>query len=236
MSRIIFKETYCVVIPSFIKVSIHKHPFLHLFIGDLNTNIETLEGKLNGSIICVNSNEKHKLNENHRISCFLLIENHSTISNNLREMYLKGKPYAILKNPLIEKNNISEMKDEEVIYYVEEMLTSLSIVSLEVKDKDERIEVLTKEIQSGSWLNYSVKKLAKVSNLSESRLTHLFKEQMGISLKGYMVLRRMEYAYKLVLLGKSITFASMEAGFATPAHLAYTCKKLTGISIREVLR
>ncbi len=59
---------------------------------------------------------------------------------------------------------------------------------------------------------------------------------MGVSLKGYLIIARLKYAYKLVIEGKSKTYASMEAGFATPAHLAYICKKQMGISISDVLK
>ena len=50
------------------------------------------------------------------------------------------------------------------------------------------------------------------------------------------MIARLKYAYKLVMEGKSKTFASFEAGFAGPAHLAYVCKKQMGISITDVLK
>lgn len=72
--------------------------------------------------------------------------------------------------------------------------------------------------------------------LSESRLTHLFKENAGISLKSYLVIRRLEKAYRFITSGGRMTRAAHESGFASSAHLAYTCKKLTGISVSEVLK
>ena len=33
MSRIIFQESYIVVVPTFDKTATHKHPFMHLFFG-----------------------------------------------------------------------------------------------------------------------------------------------------------------------------------------------------------
>ena len=46
----------------------------------------------------------------------------------------------------------------------------------------------------------------------------------------------MEHAYRFVSLGGKITQAAMESGFASSAHLAYTCKTLTGVSISDVLK
>jgi AraC-like DNA-binding protein len=64
----------------------------------------------------------------------------------------------------------------------------------------------------------------------------LFKEEVGISLKSYILIRRMEKAYKFVTAGGKVTQAAMESGFSSSAHLAYSCKTLTGISITEVLK
>lgn len=49
-------------------------------------------------------------------------------------------------------------------------------------------------------------------------------------------MRRMEYAYRLISTGSKITWAAQESGFSSSAHLAYTCKKLTGVSITDVLK
>ncbi|MGN0386748.1 MAG: helix-turn-helix transcriptional regulator [Lachnospiraceae bacterium] len=102
--------------------------------------------------------------------------------------------------------------------------------------KDERVEQVISNFISGEWLNYSVRKLADAVFLSESRLTHLFKEEVGISLKSYILIRKMERAYRFVSSGEKITHAAQKGGFASSAHLAYTCKTLTGVSITEVLK
>ncbi|WP_049762276.1 helix-turn-helix domain-containing protein [Lachnoclostridium phytofermentans] len=72
--------------------------------------------------------------------------------------------------------------------------------------------------------------------LSESRLAHLFKEETGIPLKSYIVLYALQKAYDVVFDGGSITKAAMTAGFDTPAHLAYTNKKMTGMSASGILK
>ena len=46
----------------------------------------------------------------------------------------------------------------------------------------------------------------------------------------------MRYAYELVLYGRSITYAALEAGFGSSAHLAAVCREQMGISISGVLR
>ena len=85
-------------------------------------------------------------------------------------------------------------------------------------------------------LDDKIDKIASEYGLSESRLSHAFKESAGISLKGYLTIAQLKYAYKLVTEGESKTHAALEAGFASPAHLAYICKTQMGISITDVFK
>lgn len=158
----------------------------------------------------LNSNIKHVVNEECSYDFFLLIEPTSNIAEQLTDKYLyDNNYYAITEN----------------------MDISIECTSI----KDARIAQVISKIISGEWLNYHVKEIAKSVFLSESRLTHLFKEEVGISLKSYILIRRMEHAYRLVSSGEKVTYAAMESGFASPAHLAYTCKTLTGIYMTDVL-
>lgn len=234
MSKIIFCDTYIIVLPGFTKVSSHKHPFLHIFMGE-NNNIN-VDGKLSGSgIIMLDERVSHILEDNHNNSIFLLIDNSCDIADTMREKYLSDKKLNVIYDFIFD-NSILDKSDDEIREYVENIFSTYGITNETKHIPDERIESLVKRLKSGELLDKKVTELADEMFLSESRLTHLFQDTMGISLKSYLILRRLEYAYKLVLDGKSITYASSEAGFATPAHLAYTCKKLMGISIRDVLR
>ncbi len=132
--------------------------------------------------------------------------------------------------------DLCSISDDELIQTVEHMLSELGVNSNKTKAKDERIQQIIANIVLGKWLNYSVKEIAEAVFLSESRLTHLFKEEAGVSLKSYILIRKMERAYKYVSSGGKITQAAQEAGFSSSAHLAYTCKTLTGISITDVLK
>lgn len=118
----------------------------------------------------------------------------------------------------------------------ENVLLNMGVSTENISTRDERIKQIIAQIISGEWLNYSVKEISESVFLSESRLTHLFKEEVGISLKSYILIRRMEHAYRFVSVGGKVTQAAMESGFASSAHLAYTCKTLTGISITDVLK
>lgn len=236
MSRIIFCQSYIVVMPTYNKTDIHKHPFMHLFFGGNGCKIIAEKKEIQGNIIMLNSNIKHVVNEECSYDFFLLIEPTSNIAEQLTDKYLyDNNYYAITENMEGVAKDIKSLSDEEVIQLIDNVLLNMDISIECTSIKDARIAQVISKIISGEWLNYHVKEIAKSVFLSESRLTHLFKEEVGISLKSYILIRRMEHAYRLVSSGEKVTYAAMESGFASPAHLAYTCKTLTGICMTDVL-
>lgn len=237
MSRIIFQESYIVIIPSYGKTEMHKHPMQHLFFGEYSCNVSADGKEIQGNIIFLDSNVKHVVEEGNGCDFFILIDPTSIIAEQLRERF--GNNSFCAENfhrPVNQHEKLADLQEDEVIYAAESVLLALGVNRNQTSSKDARIEQVVSNLISGEWLNYSVKKISRAAYLSESRLTHLFKEQTGVSLKSYILMRKMERAYKFVNSGGKITQAAQEAGFSSSAHLAYTCKMLTGISISDVLR
>lgn len=76
--------------------------------------------------------------------------------------------------------------------------------------------------------------IAKVSYLSVSRLAHLFKEQMGITIIDYLTSVRIERA-KQLLLGteQSCTEICFQVGYNNQSYFSRTFKELVGMSPRQ---
>ena len=237
MSSLIFQSSYIVIIPSYYKTDIHKHPFLHLFAGKKSCRITVGKENIWGNIILLDSSVRHAVEVGNNCTFFLLIDPTSIIAEQIREQYIKGGSYCNVSDEIAEiSEDIHNLPENEIIRIVENMFLAMGISTGKNNVRDERIELIISKVISGEWLSYSVKQIAEKVFLSESRLTHLFKEEAGISLKSYILIRRMEYAYRLVSTGGKITWAAQESGFSSSAHLAYTCKKLTGVSITDVLK
>ena len=102
---------------------------------------------------------------------------------------------------------------------------------------DERIQnVMTYLKTSDSISGDIIKRLCEEACLSESRLSHLFKEQMGIALGRYLVLEKMKKGYLHYRRTGNITDAALNAGFDSPSHFAATCKRMFGISFSEFIK
>ena len=59
-----------------------------------------------------------------------------------------------------------------------------------------------------------VEDIAKMCYLSVSSVSHIFKEDFGISIKKYMMQKRMIVAHQMLLAGKSVKEVSASTGFA----------------------
>ena len=80
MSRIIFQESYIVVLPSFSKTATHKHPFMHLFVGANGCKIKVEKRELQSNIIMLDSNVEHVVEDRADCDFFLLIDPTSAIA------------------------------------------------------------------------------------------------------------------------------------------------------------
>ncbi|MCR4787300.1 MAG: AraC family transcriptional regulator [Lachnospiraceae bacterium] len=126
----------------------------------------------------------------------------------------------------------------EQYYSVDEIISELnsSCITYEKVIDDKRVIEIIEKINNDTYLDKSVAEIAKLMNLSESRLEHLFSEKTGIRLKHYLLLHKLRKAYKQVCEGKSITEAAYEGGFADSSHLAVVSKRLLGISVSDVIK
>jgi AraC-like DNA-binding protein len=71
--------------------------------------------------------------------------------------------------------------------------------------------------------------------LSSSRFQHLFKECIGIPFRRYRLWSRMRLALSLSMGGTNLTFAALEAGLSSSAHLSTAFKAMFGISPSQLI-
>ncbi len=98
--------------------------------------------------------------------------------------------------------------------------------------KDERIQRCLAIIET-EQLPYQVltSRLTSEVCLSESRLSHLFKENVGISMKKHLRWSRLKHAMHFLLNERAnFTEASHQSGFFDQAHLSNAFKQFLGMS------
>jgi AraC-like DNA-binding protein len=244
MNYIIKDENNIGALSNTVKADSHKHWMLQLFMSsEDNLDVIVMGRKLSCRCIVVDINTKHNFRTGHKVHFTLLIEPTSILAIQIRRSFLKNKNYYILPD------NIAILLQEELRKLMHQINAETFNIFLNTIyssfynqdgnfEFDERVKQLFDIMYASEChpedhnLGYYACKLA----LSKSRLAHLFKEQTGIPLKSYLVLHKLKCAYDVIFDGGSITVAAMAAGFDSSAHLAYTNRKMTGMSASVILK
>jgi AraC family transcriptional regulator of arabinose operon len=95
---------------------------------------------------------------------------------------------------------------------------------------DDRIRAALKHLCDHLAETITLQDLAKVCGLSPSRLSHLFKEQVGETPLQYLEQRRIEAARDLLqMTSKSVAQVAYEVGFNNPFYFSRVYRRKTGI-------
>ncbi len=93
---------------------------------------------------------------------------------------------------------------------------------------DMRAIHVAQKIKKELPLTCSVAELGAEVGLSADRLSHLFSDKLGISIKSYILWARMRRAVELIAAGESLVVVAHDVGFSDSAHLTRTIRNFFG--------
>ncbi|TGN21163.1 AraC family transcriptional regulator [Leptospira idonii] len=96
------------------------------------------------------------------------------------------------------------------------------------KNVDERIKKIAHKIRTELPDSIRMKEIGQGFSISEDRLIRLFKENLGIPLRRYLLWVRLLTAVKVLKEGKNLTEVAHLAGFSDSAHFTRTFKENFG--------
>jgi AraC-like DNA-binding protein len=114
------------------------------------------------------------------------------------------------------------------------VLSRLRITGAATNVTDDRIQTAMEFIRAKSTEKVTCRYVADAVHLSQSRFSHLFREQVGMTFAAYLIYQRIMYVYTQMLRGRSITEAALEAGFSSSAHFADVNRRVFGISASTI--
>ena len=201
----------------------HAHPAVEIINATNGTFSLQSNGKTSQNLVfaLIDSNTEHSVEAKNCSVRLLMIESHNFEFHD----FLDRQGIA-LQNGIFHKTSFAE-KDE--------LFALTKQVALETDLKtpaDLRIAESIRFIQENKleYKNLLSELTAKVC-LSDSRLSHLFKQHIGISLKKYLVWNKLRRAITLYLREHSnLTHVSLQSGFFDQAHLTHSFKRTLGIS------
>lgn len=152
----------------------------------------------------------------------------------LPDGYFRERVYHIFLNLLNDSRNgfsfwnaLCENSVREIILLIAQRL---------VKQLDSRIEHTLQLLSLSMKEQIRIDILAATVGLSPSRLSHLFKQEMGQSILDYLNQMRLKQASLLIeQMGRTATEASLEVGFNNYTHFASLFRKVYGVSPRDFI-
>ncbi|MGF6848981.1 AraC-like DNA-binding protein [Chitinophaga sp. W3I9] len=135
----------------------------------------------------------------------------------------------ILKSYLSQNEDIL-IDPVEIEFFRENHILAFENKNLALNDMDSRIQRILDWIKANYATDrINIARLAEVAFLSESRLSHLFKKEVGTSINQYILWKKIEMAIKHALEGASLTKCAYSSGFADSSHFIKTFQKMFGI-------
>jgi AraC-like DNA-binding protein len=221
----------------------HTHHALQIEIG-LYKTFEVHHGKekLTCRSALIPPDTVHQINDCNDIQVVIYIEPESILGRKLRRLYEQGVIKELDFNfvkPFIEdlqrfSEKIHDCHEAELLLVP--ILEALSGENLSLYELDERIKKVIDICKTSPGKKIPTKVLAKKVGLSEGRLIHLFKDQVGVSIRRYLLWERLSDALKHLFKGGSFTEAAHQAGFADSAHLSRTYRNMYGNSLYDLVR
>jgi len=101
---------------------------------------------------------------------------------------------------------------------------------------DERVTKVLAAIHTSDELRISIEDAAAMAFLSASRFAHLFKQQVGLPFRRYMLWRKLTRAMLVIGRERTISTAAHEADFSDAAHLTRTFYQMFGLPPSIMMR
>lgn len=222
----------------------HQHPLVQLVFGMdepflwKNEKGDWIEKRS----LLITANHRHECDATGKKIVLIDIDPESSLGEFIKTTYLSN--FVLIDFPIqqiahLELKNLDQLIDKRDWASIYNKIISVfqydSALKINTK-RDERIERLVLYIDAHIDQPITTKDLMQVANLSESRLLHLFKQEMGLPIRNYILWQKIQRAFKYVLAGNSLTEAAYYAGFSDQAHLTRTFVKTIGLPPSEVIK
>ncbi len=215
----------------------HSHCVLQMFLSlDEPLQVSVENEQISGKCIIVNKYVRHAFSCENKTRLSILIDPSSNFAKELIKK-IDGN-YMICDNGIEavqQKAALLGHDKQRYISFIQDFAEFLG-VNRNSTVSDERIDKLLELLQNCDCYDHTIENLAQSVCLSSSRLSHLFREQIGVPLKSYILFHQLEKAFTALLGGANITDAAMLAGFDSPSHFAATVKKWMGMPVSASIK
>lgn len=178
---------------------------------------------------------------------YLSLDPEALLAKKMQETWIKNKAFEFLpdeqttrfadqiKNCLNSPHEINAI-NLVVDDFLNSLVHSTSFSPIKHSEPDERIASVIKILKGSNGRNVLLHEVVDRIGLSGSRLVHLFKQEVGIPMRRYMLWLRLNKAIQEILRDHNLTEAAIHAGFSDSAHFSRTFFRNFGISPSDLIK
>jgi len=229
--KIFFYKDIIVLIGEIQNKTVHCHHALQVV---LNPFCITVNGNKYGKNIIINSGVSHYIEPQKECVSFLIspetiIGRYFCQQIGQNEILNLDDAYNDIFNDLKTEDSVEDKLDS-IIDRLTRYINTLTPI-------DGRIQTALDNILSTCGTEVSIPQLSNQSYLSQSRFTHLFKEEVGLSVNRYIIWVKLICAAEYILKNNAqISEGAYKYDFSDDAHFSRTFKKTFGINLKKIIQ
>lgn len=211
----------------------HRHYPIEISISIGKPDRISHRGGFRGKV--VNSNIDHELDGGKDLRVLMQFDPQSSQGIKLNYIYLLKEKIKDVESELIEKfsdrfiNCWREKVSSDEAYELNTEFVNQLCGNLEFYyTQDKRIQFVSNYLAENPYEGLTAKSLSLQCGISESRLLHLFKEKMGITIRNYILWIRLVKGLQHISKGREMAEAASLAGFSDHPHFSRTFMKMFG--------
>lgn len=231
-----YLDTHVMVLSSADSLAPHAHLATQLTISLGGAARWMVNGRsIDASAVYIDSGVEHHCLTAGDYLTFLFMKT-SDYAHCAQRRFLQGQDFAVLdESASREMRILVEQFAQDPQALSDSVLRACGFCSEAGPHYDERIRDALGALERMDAIPADAPKLlSSEACLSQSRFSHLFKQETGMTLASYLAFLKLRKAYQGLRDGKSITQAAMDAGFSSPSHCAASCTRMFGISLKSV--
>ena len=218
-------------------ITAHQHPVVQLVIGVNQPFLsKDKQGKWQEKrALLIGPNVQHECDAQHIEIMTLTVDPDSSLGEWVIGQYLHIQSLVELPLQQLDSIDLATWKNQVICENYPELRCLINAFFAfepwyaKRSKLDERVRTVVDFISSHIESPIDTKTLMSITHLSESRLLHLFKAEMGLPIRNYILWYRLQLRLRSIMDGHNLTQAAYEAGFSDQAHLTRTFVKMLGI-------
>lgn len=234
MTKIIEANNHILIHADYENPARHRHKAAQIVISLDSRMLVEADGKqLQCRGIAIPSGMAHSIQTKHNQVLVFLYDSTSVVSKQLKDLrYLPD----VVCDRILRKFHEYERKTCDYGCLECSLLESLEIRESKDSLPDSRIQSAMAYIRGHIPEPVTCREVADFVCLSQSRFSHLFSQQVGMTFAAYLIYQRLMHAYAGVIQGESLTEAAIGAGFSSSSHFADVNRRIFGLSASAITR